>query len=171
MNNTIDSFRGEYFWLSNFYFCHVIYDHEIYVSVEHAFQAAKTLDLEERKNIRKASTPSLAKKIGKTVKLIKDWENVKLDIMKELIHCKFGITELMIKLLNTEDKILIEGNTWGDKFWGICNGEGENNLGKILMEERKWLKEHITCVKCKDKDICQWSFDFYNTDGDCLAVK
>jgi hypothetical protein len=39
-------------------------------------------------------------------------------------------------LLDTSDKVLIEENNWNDTFWGVCNGVGENNLGRLLMQVR-----------------------------------
>ena len=41
----------------------------------------------------------------------------------------------------TRDRVLIEGNDWGDTFWGMTDGEGENHLGKILMRVRAELRE------------------------------
>lgn len=47
------------------------------------------------------------------------------------------------KLLATRDRMLIEGNDWGDTFWGMVDGEGENNLGKILMRVREEIKTDL----------------------------
>ena len=100
-----------------------------YPSSEHAFQAAKTFDIEERKKFQKYSTPKSAKQHGRKVKLRPDWENVKIQVMKNIVKDKFTRNEdIRQLLLATEDAHLEEGNFHGDKFWGTVNREGENWL-------------------------------------------
>ena len=142
--NIIDNFKIEpYTFLSNMYPSIVFYNKNKYPTVEHAYQAAKTLNTKEQYKIWLCSNPYQAKKIGKTLTLRSDWEEIKIDIMRDLIHQKFSNENLKIKLLNTKDAILIEENYWGDYFWGKVNGKGLNWLGKILMEEREnILKEN-----------------------------
>ena len=71
-----------------------------------------------------------------------DWNDIRVDIMRNIVNAKFTQNpDLMNKLLETNDAELLEGNWWKDTFWGICNGEGENNLGKILMEIRDKYKK------------------------------
>lgn len=136
--NSIDSFRDEYSFLSNFYICNVTYDGFTYTSSESAFQGQK--DLSRREEFTKYS-PLMSKKIGKRVKLRSDWEEIKLSLMEEIVRCKFDQNpDLKEKLLSTGDRLLIEGNTWGDYYWGVCKGKGENHLGKILMKLRKEYK-------------------------------
>lgn len=66
-----------------------------------------------------------------------DWEEVKDDVMYTVCKAKFLQNPgLLKKLLDTGDAELIEGNTWNDQIWGVCNGSGENRLGKILMRIR-----------------------------------
>ena len=130
---TITNFSNEYNWLSNFYPCVIEYESIKYSSVEHAFVAAKTNSLDIRQLISRIPTPGLVKKIGKHLILRDDWEQVKLNIMRELLLKKFQIPELKELLLSTGNTALVEGNTWGDTFWGVCNGEGSNYLGKLLM--------------------------------------
>jgi len=114
-----------------------------YPSTEHAYQAAKGLDASYKKKVREAKTAGDAKRLGKTVQLRPDWEQVKLDYMRYLVWYKFGMyPDLGQKLLDTGDAELIEGNTWGDKFWGVCRGVGENWLGKILMETRDQIRRN-----------------------------
>lgn len=142
----IDSFFGEYRFLSNFYPCNLQYEGIIYPSIEHAYVAAKTSSMEEKKEISLIPTPGEAKRYGR--KYIdpkeawgKDWDIAKLGIMRNLIDSKFSNKELGNKLIETGKAILIEGNTWGDKFWGQCPvGEGQNQLGKLLMAKRNKLK-------------------------------
>lgn len=136
----INEFKGPNFYLSNFYEVPVTYDGITYGSNEAAFQAQKTISKEDR--IEFASlNPSLAKRKGRHVKLRSDWEEVKDSIMKDIVRAKFTQNnDLKAKLLATNDEYLIEGNTWGDKYWGQVNGIGQNKLGLILMEVRDELK-------------------------------
>jgi ribA/ribD-fused uncharacterized protein len=141
--STIDRFRGPYFFLSNFYYVHVFLDGELYPSVEHAYQAAKTMDQEARLKIRNASSPSAAKHLGQKVNKRRDWEAVKVDVMEFLLRQKFSSDqpELRAKLIATGDVEIIEGNTWGDTFWGVCNDKGQNHLGKLLMQIREGIQK------------------------------
>ena len=139
---TIDRFEGEYEFLSNFSESLIIYERLFYSTVEHAYKAAKTLDFEKRELISKAKNPDVAKSMGRKLQLRNDWEEIKLNIMLTLVRKKFYyIKDLKKKLLDTSDNILIEGNYWKDTFWGVCDGKGENHLGKILMQVRKELLE------------------------------
>lgn len=134
----IDRFSGRYFFLSNFYSIPVEYEGLVYENNESAFQAQK--DPLRRLEFTSLN-PSEAKKLGRRVTLRKDWEDVKVEIMKNIVREKFNQNpHLQEKLLDTGDEILIEGNTWNDCCWGVCNGVGKNLLGKILMDARKELK-------------------------------
>ena len=138
----IDKFDGKFRFLSNFYPSPIFYDGILYPTVEHAFQAAKTLNMQERKEkFNDKLTPGEAKRNGRHVKLRSDWEEVKVNIMYELVLQKFTVHPLLTQdLLNTYPATLIEGNYWNDCFWGICNGTGENKLGLILMKVRDQLR-------------------------------
>jgi ribA/ribD-fused uncharacterized protein len=136
----IDSFRGQYFFLSNFCEVPVIYDGITYLNNEVAFQAQKTINKEERIDFSMLN-PSQAKRMGRRVSLRPDWEEVKFDIMYEICKAKFTQNQSYKEnLLKTGDAELIEGNDWGDKIWGQVDGIGENHLGKILMRIREELK-------------------------------
>ena len=137
----INSFDKEYYFLSNYYPSKITFEGIEYKTVEHAFQAAKSLDNFERYTIAMMPTPGRAKQMGRSTSLRADWEEVKESIMEICLREKFAIPELREKLLATGDEELIEGNTWNDRFWGVCNGEGENKLGKLLMKIRKELQE------------------------------
>lgn len=133
----ISSFKDSYFFLSNFFPIVVTYDGVTYPTVEHAYIAAKTLDKEIRKKVRAQSTPGEAKKMGKTLTLREDWEDVKLFLMENLLSQKFAPGTILCKmLLSTYPMQLEEGNWWGDTYWGVCKGVGENHLGKLLMKIR-----------------------------------
>lgn len=138
----INSFTGKYRFLSNFWPARVTYEGIEYPTTEHAYQAAKTLDVLDRIIISHLTTPGQAKRAGKDIKLREDWEHVKVGIMRELLQQKFSRhTDLAHLLVDTGDEELVEGNTWGDVFWGVCRGKGQNVLGHLLMEVRKDLKE------------------------------
>lgn len=134
----IDSFEGKHRFLSNFYNLSpdsIRYDDILWASVEAAYQAMKTMDREHRIEISWMSA-SQAKKAGRSLKLRGDWDQVKLTIMEELLRLKFSQPHLQELLTGTGDAELIEGNWWGDQFWGICRGIGQNHLGKLLMKIR-----------------------------------
>lgn len=137
---TIGSFAGPYRFLSNFWSSAVVMDGHSYRTVEHAFQAAKTTDEDARRRIRNEHDAAAAKRKGRSVHLREDWEEVKLDVMEGLLRQKFGTEPLKSKLLKTGKATLIEGNWWGDKYWGVCDGKGENHLGKLLMKIREELR-------------------------------
>lgn len=135
----INKFRGEYAFLSNMYPIMVRIDGESYPSAEHAFQALKSLNKDVRLAISVCRSPSEAKYAGKHIELRDDWDSVKVDIMYKILLAKFKNPELAKKLKDTGSEELIEGNTWNDKFWGVCNGDGQNMLGKLLMKVREEL--------------------------------
>ena len=132
----IDSFRDEFNFLSNFYPASIWIDGERYPSVEHAFQAAKASDPASKKLIREARTAAMAKKLGKSVDMVPNWDTERVLVMRRLLQEKFKNPLLRSLLLVTENIPLVEGNTWHDTTWGVCNGVGSNLLGKLLMEIR-----------------------------------
>lgn len=143
----IDFFDGEYAFLSNFYNASCIFEEKLYPTVEHAFQAAKSLDHAERDWIAAAGSPGLAKRLGRRINLRSDWEKVKFDVMEECLRSKFADPVLKQKLLATGDEELVEGNYWHDNTYGNCSCEkckdivGRNMLGNILMKLRTEFME------------------------------
>ena len=134
----INNFRGEYRFLSNFFPAPVTYRGLTYKNNEAAFQAQK--DLSRLKEFTQLD-PSAAKRLGRRVRLRSDWEEVKLDIMEDIVRAKFTQNQdLAQKLLNTYPQQLVEGNNWNDTFWGVCRGKGNNALGLILMVIRNELQ-------------------------------
>ena len=146
----IDRFDGEHAFLSNFWPSPLTLDGITYPTVEHAFQAAKAIDPLERQRIAALPTPGAAKRAGRKVAIRPDWEQVNVAIMEDLVRRKFADPELAGKLLATGDEELIEGNTWNDRFWGVCRGVGRNELGKILMRVRAELRGGVTPLHCAD---------------------
>lgn len=147
MQEPITEFRGKYYFLSNFYFAPIDYEDMEYPTVEHAYQAAKTADVELRKKVQQAKTPASAKAMGRKIPHPPNWRSYNLQLMEELILQKFTrYPELREQLLATGDAELIEGNTWNDRFFGMTQdkktGEwrGHNELGKMLMRVRERLR-------------------------------
>ena len=140
MQNKINGFFGKRRFLSNFWECPITFEGLEYPSVENAYQAAKTFDIESRNKFQNI-TPKESKSLGKKIEIRGDWEMVKLHIMLHLSLEKFTRhPDLGTQLIETDDSYLEETNWWGDTFWGIHNCQGENNLGKILMKVRDIIK-------------------------------
>lgn len=137
----IDSFFGDYRFLSNFYPSPMRINGVFWPTVEHAYQASKTDDVTVKQKIASLEYPGQVKRFAKQLEPKDDWVSDRIWTMTQLVRQKFKQNpELGYKLLGTQDAILIEGNNWGDRFWGQVDGKGENNLGKILMKIRNELK-------------------------------
>ena len=139
----IDSFDGEYEFLSNFYEKPIHYNRRGWMTAEHAFQGAKCCTESDENRIQGAKTPGQAKRLGRKVLLRHDWEAVKLQIMFDILWIKFQDPDLREKLLSTGNQPIVEGNNWGDKFWGKVDGVGKNHLGIILMKVRQEIRESM----------------------------
>ena len=136
----IAEFSGEHRFLSNFYPSQIELDGKVYGTAEHAYQAYKTLDENGRWWIRQLQTPGQAKRAGRHVTIRADWEDIKVEVMRRVVRAKFDQNPRYAEwLLATGSAQLIEGNTWGDRFWGMCEDTGLNWLGRILMEIRHEL--------------------------------
>lgn len=143
-------FRKEYTFLSNFAFVPkgIIYNNLTFKSVENAYQAAKCKSENEMKQFLDI-LPTDAKKLGKTVNIREDWDDVKVSVMRDLLKQKFAYPYFRQKLKDTNDRYICEDNSWHDNFWGICHCNKcaslpddvkQNNLGKILMEIRESIR-------------------------------
>lgn len=127
--------------LSNFYPGELLIQNALWPSVEHYFQAMKTEDPVQREAIRVAPNPGVAKKLGRTCNLRANWEAIKIPVMRLALRHKFVPANLEGGyLLQTGDALLIEGNDWGDQFWGMDTGLGQNWLGLLLMARRADLR-------------------------------
>ena len=130
----IGSFSGCHSFLSNFY------TYQDGMSAEHYYQAAKTLDARQRDWVMASETPGIAKRRGRHVDLRLDWEYIKDCVMMNILIDKFsGNAALRNALLKTGNAVLVEGNTWGDTYWGVCDGIGQNKLGELLMIVRAMM--------------------------------
>lgn len=142
----ISRFVGEYAFLSNFYLRPIADSRgTIWPSAEHAFHACKTHDQRVREWIREAADARQAKQRGRNVRMAvvmrPDWDSVRVPIMAAIVRAKFGQhVDLAARLLSTDPAALVEGNDWGDTYWGVCNGVGQNVLGVILMRVRDELR-------------------------------
>lgn len=140
----IKEFSGKNRFLSNFYPCKIEYKGNVFPSIEHAYQSAKSDDpLWVGFCCHEAVSPNYIKFKSRSILIKENWDLLKLDVMEECVRNKFSKDPLRTKLIETGDLYLQEGNSWNDKYWGIClrTNEGENHLGKILMKIRKELIE------------------------------
>jgi ribA/ribD-fused uncharacterized protein len=129
----IDSFQGEYRFLSNFYPCDITICGVPYKSTEAAYQASKSDDLFIRSTFSTVD-PKYAKAMGRKMKLRPNWDELtKVECMELCLRAKFTDPSLQARLISTDPLELVEGNHWNDTFWGVCNGKGRNMLGKLLM--------------------------------------
>jgi hypothetical protein len=156
----IAKFEGEYSFLSNFHQSEFVWRGQAFQSGEHAFQYAKGYHIPDSylkdmtdyfDSVIAAPTPAKAKYLGRAVNIdVKSWDAQRITYMREIIHEKFYQCQLAGPLINTGACLLVEGNDWGDKFWGRCLDKttgkmvGLNTLGTILMEERGyWLHSNF----------------------------
>ena len=151
----IDSFRGHYSFLSNFYYASQIINGVVYPTNEHFFQACKTLILDEQIAIINAPKPGIAKQMANPrgyklpngaifkITIRQDWEDIRIGVMNMGIEAKFSQNiPLHNELMLTQGTNLCEGNWWHDNFWGDCRcpkclgSPGLNMLGRLLMAYR-----------------------------------
>lgn len=137
-SNAVLEFDGYFRFLSNFFSAKVEHEGLIYPTAEHAYQASKTDDLRDRLRISKLVSPGAAKRAGQRVVMASGFEANKPMTMRMIVHKKFVQNPKLAKrLLDTHPMFLVEGNEWGDTFWGVCGGAGLNWLGHILMQVRE----------------------------------
>lgn len=141
-------FSGDLAFLSNMYPCFVTVDIDgesyTFKSSEAAFQAGKCIDVLDIQYLTQFTKGNDAKRYGRKVKMASDWNERRVDWMQYVCKCKFEQNQdLLKKLLETYPLALVETNTWKDTFWGVCDGKGENHLGKILMKLREQQLQDI----------------------------
>ena len=135
-DNQIKGFFYEFRWLSNFHPTPVLFEGEMYPSSENAYQAAKCANLSDKVQFLTCN-PAQAKKFSKTILVKEGWHSMKYDAMAAIVFDKFYRNpDIRQGLIELRQKYLEETNHWGDVYWGVCKGKGENKLGKILMGVR-----------------------------------
>ena len=162
MPKHIKQFRGEYSFLSNFFYSPINYNFDdlpFYthdniergkigaISNEHFFQACKAYSFSDHYRIITSAYPSIAKKRGRKIKIRNDWENIKIDVMRYGLKMKFDQNpDIKQKLIDTRSMFIEEGNKWNDLYWGVDlhSGNGNNVLGKLLMELRREYRKGFT---------------------------
>jgi len=146
----IISFKGSSRLLSNFAHTPFLVNGTVWPTSEHFFQACKTMNIVHCTEIRDATTPGIAKRMagpkgykGVKITLRENWDLIKISVMEYAVKEKFDQNPKAFEfLMSTGNRILIEGNTWHDNFWGNCycpkcvDKPGLNNLGIILMNYR-----------------------------------
>lgn len=154
MTPGIYGFRGEYSFLSNFYPVDILIPNEdgvdeLYKSAEHFFMSCKvnpnSIHYHQlRKQIMDSPTGAMAKKFAsRHVMLRPNWHDFyRLPSMRKALSYKFAIPEMWDMLNATDDLYIEETNAWKDNFWGVCNGEGKNMLGKLLMKIRDEYRKY-----------------------------
>lgn len=144
MKSVIDRFVGENRFLSNFYPVLVEFDGILYPTAEHAYQAQKAMTRSLKVRISCLNTPGQAKRYARRLIIRYDWNKVRIPIMRKILFVKFRQNpECLDLLFKTGNAELIEGNTWGDTFWGVYEGQGKNMLGRLLMNVRSELRKEV----------------------------
>ena len=140
MPDIITRFRGPFKFLSNLYPTPITYKGHTYCCLEAAYQAQKSLDPAIQERFANIRLPYKARGMGQRIKTIRpDWFDIRISIMEELLYIKFSHPQLKEWLQCTGQSNIVECNTWGDTFWGVYNGVGENHLGTLLMKVRGTL--------------------------------
>lgn len=138
--------RGsEYAFLSNFFPSSFYWRGLIWRTAEHAYQTAKATNPTDAALVRNQSSPGKAKRAGRLIACRSDWDDIKLELMAEIVYAKFNQSPMLRHMLaSTGQRYLEEGNLHRDTFWGVYpprSGCGTNHLGWILMEVRERLSQ------------------------------
>ena len=147
----IGGFVAAYRWLSNYFPCRVEWEGRVYGSAEAAYHSGKYPAADRDVFTRLDADP--ARKLSRVKPYdTAAWEVRKVRTMREVIWAKYSQNpELAQKLLATGDRYLEETNWWGDKIWGVYQGEGQNLLGIILMDARARLAKASVAASGKAK--------------------
>jgi hypothetical protein len=138
----IKEFQDKYRWLSNFAPCTIELDGIKYPSAEHAYMSAKSSDTSWKGFCaNNKNSPGQVKKASRYITLVANWEEIKVDVMRECLEQKFNQNPYKQFLIDTGNQYIQEGNRWGDTFWGVClrTNQGQNILGKLIMDIRERL--------------------------------
>ena len=124
------------------------FEGEIFRASENVYQFSKLpkdLKDEYRKRFAKMH-PFVARKMTRKLPIRKDWEDIKLQVMLEVLILKFTQHPNLKKQLLDIEGPIVEYNYWKDTFWGydINLKKGKNYLGKLLMLIRDAWKANRT---------------------------
>jgi ribA/ribD-fused uncharacterized protein len=137
------STRDQYGCFSNFAAAPIRLKGKLWPTSEHYFQAQKFAGTPREEEIRRAKSPAIAARMGRSRKhhLRPDWEKVKDAVMRQAVLAKFTQhDDLRAALLATGDAVLVE-HTENDSYWGDGgDGSGLNRLGQVLMSVRDELR-------------------------------
>lgn len=137
---TAPAFTGRWAFLSNFYTSRLQYKGRWYPTSEHAYQAAKMTNQIHHDWVTACTTPGQAKRRARSLPMRPGWDQARDAVMLDILRIKFSEPGLAKLLLDTGEQDLIEFNYWHDTYWGVCDGVGQNKLGKLLMQVRDELK-------------------------------
>jgi len=146
-------YEQDFYVLSNFSSFEIVWRGLRFATSEHAYHWEKfeSVNADAALTIRRAASAHDAFKRAGEKKWLRrdDWDDVKIDIMREILRAKADQHEYVTrKLLATGERELIE-NSWRDDFWGWGpNKDGQNMLGKLWMEIRS---ERRAALKGKDQ--------------------
>lgn len=139
----IDSFTEYFDFLHNNFQTPVYFSGILYPSVSHAYHAARSNDERTRRAILNAETFQALGNIALRINDPIDWQERKVKIMEQLVRDKFRRSkELQERLKLTEGRELVmtyTDNNSKNNFWGVVKGNGQNQLGRILMKIREDL--------------------------------
>lgn len=143
----IYSFTGKFKFLSNFSSVSITLDGIEYPSSEHAYQSAKSDDPKWKKICEDPlNTSAKIKQLSRSeINVTDDFNKNKLAIMERCLRAKFSHPTYKEMLIETGDQNIVEGNNWGDTFWGVDirtqPNYGKNYLGRLLMKIRQELQD------------------------------
>ncbi len=134
---------GQWYMFSNFSAFAVYWENHLWMTAEHAYQAAKFEEPETRRQIRHALSAHEAKRLAKVFRseADPDWPRRKLAVMEEILRAKLAQHEYVREMLIKTGKLEIIEDSVTDCFWGRGRDwRGENHLGKIWMKLRAEIK-------------------------------
>ena len=166
----INTFRDNHYFLSSMYPLNngvVTLDGRVVSSVEIGYQSEKFLNAEAREAVLRSVDGYAAKRLANKIEVEDpsarraDWESIKLDVMRWYVLQKFKRNpEITEELINTSNAPLIEANQWGDTFWGVSKikgggdrAQGENHLGRLLMETRTLFSGDETLISDYETEL------------------
>ena len=148
MDEVIGFYPREFYCFDNFSSFKVKYDGYLYSSVEEAYQALGFKESAPNiyQEIINCYSAHEAQKIAyaNKDKRRKDWDEIKVGIMEELLRCKIEQNPYVKKkLLETKDYTIVEDSP-KDSFWGWGEDRnGNNQLGKLWMKIRDEIKNNL----------------------------